>query len=117
MRGTDRQVRWAQEILARHLQLAQSHLPQITAKLERTIAAAEDRCWGAAYERARLAIACDYANRLQEWSAIDIIDAQTLLTSPYATYDAIWTVINKMARADLGILAVPPGQEDRPTLH
>lgn len=117
MQGTERQVRWAQEILARHLQLAESHLPQITAKLERTIIAAEEQRWGAAYERARLAIACAYARRLQEWSAADIIDAQTLLTSPYAIYDAIWTVISKMARADLGVVALPPAQEDRPTLH
>lgn len=117
MRGTEKQIHWAQEILVRHLRLAQSHLPQIIAKLEHAIAAAEDQRWGAAYEQARLAIARDYANRLQEWNATDIIDAQTLLTSPYAIYDAIWTVISKMARADLGITPIPPGQEDRPTLH
>ncbi|HET8700332.1 MAG TPA: hypothetical protein VFL97_01520 [Nitrococcus sp.] len=117
MRGTAQQIRWAQEILARHLQLAQAHLPQITAKLERAIAAAQNHRRGAAYEQARLAVACDYANRLQEWNATDIIDARTLLTSPYAIYDAIWTVISKMARADLGIVPLPPGQEDRPILH
>lgn len=117
MRGTERQIRWAQEILAKHQGLAQSHLPQIIAKLERAIATAEDQRWGAAYEQARLAIASDYANRLQEWNAKDIIDAQTLLTSPYAIYDAIWTVINKMARADLGIIPMPSEQGDRPTLH
>ncbi|MDN5872065.1 MAG: hypothetical protein L0H73_15270, partial [Nitrococcus sp.] len=85
MQGTDSQIRWAQEILARHLRLAQSHLPQITAKIERAIIAAEeeDSRWGAAYERARLAVACNYANRLREWSSRDVIDAQILLTSPY----------------------------------
>lgn len=117
MQGTDRQIRWANEILASHLRLAQSHLPQITAKLERAINVAEHNRWGAAYDRARLAVACDYANRLQEWRSTDIVDAQTLLTSPYAIYDAIWTIINKMARADLGITAVQPGPEGRPTLH
>lgn len=117
MRGTDSQIRWAQEILARHLRLAESHLPRITAKLERAIATAEDQRWGATYEQARLAIACNYANRLQEWNATDIIDAQTLLTSPNAIHDAIWTIISKMARADLGLIPGSPGQEDRPTLH
>ncbi len=117
MQGTERQVRWAQEILAKHFQLAESHLPQITTQLERAILTAETQRLGATYERARLAIARAYTRRLQELNATDIIDAQTLLTSPYATYDAIWTVISKIARADLGIVAVPPAQEDRPTLH
>ncbi|MDN5872313.1 MAG: hypothetical protein L0H73_16565, partial [Nitrococcus sp.] len=117
MQGTDRQIRWAEEILARHLRLAESHLPQITAKLERAISAAEGNRWGAAYERARLAVACNYANRLQQWRSTDIIDAQVLLTSPYAIYDAIWTIISKIARADLGFTPVQPEQEGRPTLH
>lgn len=117
MRGTETQVRWAQEIVTRHLELAQSHLPQITTKLQDAVAAADNEHWGSTYERARLAIACDYANRIRQWHAADLIDAQTLLTSPYAIYDAIWTVINKMARADLGLLAVSAEPEDRPTLH
>lgn len=117
MQGTERQVRWAQEILTRHLQLAEPHIPQIIAKLEHAIASAEEQRLGSAYERARLAIACDYANRLQQWSAPDIIDGQTLLTSPSAIHDAIWTVISKLARHDLGIISLQPEQEDRPTLH
>lgn len=117
MRGTETQIRWAQEILSRHLDLAQSHLPQITTKLEHAVAAAGRDHWVSAYERARLAIACDYGNRIQQWDAADLIDAQTLLTSPYAIYDAIWTVINKMARADLGLMGMSAEPEDRPTLH
>lgn len=117
MRGTEREIYWAQEILTKHLQLADSHLHQITARLEHAITAAENQRWDTVYNQARLAIACNYAKRLQEWKATDIIDAQTVLTSPYATYDAIWTIINKIARADLGMIPAPAGQEDRPTLH
>lgn len=117
MQSNEKQARRAQEILARHLQLAEPHIPRIIAKLERAIATAEKQHLGAAYERARLAIACDYSNRLQQWSALDIIDGQTFLTSPSAIHDTIWTVISKMARHDLGIIPLQPGQEDRPTLH